>query len=758
MKSLSLIFLLLLSGLVYAQDLVQHGPDEVYYAREIVEGKDGRLFLSSTSGIYYSDNRGASWTSQGHYVNSIYAEPHFAIHPVSQDLYVGTAQSIYKSADNGETWDPIFLEFPGNGAQIRTLAVSGDTLWVGTTLGLLYFYGNDFVRVYHDVSNMTGKLITDVEVKGKTIIASTMGDGLFRTTNGGTSWASFNNGLPAGYEVYGIDFSASPALVFGIQGMFSSTDKGATWQSFTNGMSTAQVTSVARAGSVMYATTMSDDNVWKLPAAATTWVKYDEGMPDNGATMEFAWTDNTQLIVGGWRGIYKRNTSSGIFQPAFTGVLDAFTIKNLDAASDGTIWATASHTGVYSLADGATKFQPFVNNTANYGSMPMLHDSVVIVRDYALDFYDGVTKQFKGSMVYNNIAFPQTYIKAWGSVFISSQKDGIYRYNGAPAWETFNTGLTNTNVRGFVFHEQQLWAATDAGLFKRAKGDTEWTAVNFAATGSPGVETLYADDEFMLVSAKDYRNYISGDDGATWDRVADLDDHLVHAFLIHEKRIYAATNPGLFVSNPELTEWTSYQLPADVVYSLLVNDGRLYMGTIERGIWSIPTYRLYREPQQIDISNMPTLTAVGTTITLNATATSGLPVTYRLLSGPATLSGNSLTINDEGRIIIEVRQEGNEMYQPVSRELIFDIQNVTAIGEPIELVEIYPNPTTGWVHVKDATNKNVRLGLLDLQGRQLMSTEFTGETTVDMSTLNQGLYVMVMEREGRTVRRKVVRK
>ena len=98
------------------------------------------------------------------------------------------------------------------------------------------------------------------------------------------------------------------------------------------------------------------------------------------------------------------------------------------------------------------------------------------------------------------------------------------------------------------------------------------------------------------------------------------------------------------------------------------------------------------------------------------------------------------------------------MYQPVSRELIFDIQNVTAIGEPIELVEIYPNPTTGWVHVKDATNKNVRLGLLDLQGRQLMSSEFTGETTVDMSTLNQGLYVMVMEREGRTVRRKVVRK
>jgi hypothetical protein len=51
-------------------------------------------------------------------------------------------------------------------------------------------------------------------------------------------------------------------------------------------------------------------------------------------------------------------------------------------------------------------------------------------------------------------------------------------------------------------------------------------------------------------------------------------------------------------------------------------------------------------------------------LTLSATSTSGLSVTFTLLSGPATLSGNSLTVNGAGTVAIAANQAGNANYAP----------------------------------------------------------------------------------------------
>lgn len=47
---------------------------------------------------------------------------------------------------------------------------------------------------------------------------------------------------------------------------------------------------------------------------------------------------------------------------------------------------------------------------------------------------------------------------------------------------------------------------------------------------------------------------------------------------------------------------------------------------------------------------------------LNATATSGLPVSFKIVSGPATLSGNTITITGAGDVVIEASQGGNASY------------------------------------------------------------------------------------------------
>jgi len=51
---------------------------------------------------------------------------------------------------------------------------------------------------------------------------------------------------------------------------------------------------------------------------------------------------------------------------------------------------------------------------------------------------------------------------------------------------------------------------------------------------------------------------------------------------------------------------------------------------------------------------------------LNATASSGLPVSYTVLSGPATLSGNVLTITGAGSATVQASQAGNAQYAAAS--------------------------------------------------------------------------------------------
>jgi len=62
-----------------------------------------------------------------------------------------------------------------------------------------------------------------------------------------------------------------------------------------------------------------------------------------------------------------------------------------------------------------------------------------------------------------------------------------------------------------------------------------------------------------------------------------------------------------------------------------------------------------------------------TTVTLNASASSGLPVQYAVLSGPGNISGSTLTITGGGTIVISASQTGNNTYAgatSVSQSLI----------------------------------------------------------------------------------------
>ena len=69
--------------------------------------------------------------------------------------------------------------------------------------------------------------------------------------------------------------------------------------------------------------------------------------------------------------------------------------------------------------------------------------------------------------------------------------------------------------------------------------------------------------------------------------------------------------------------------------------------------------------QTIGFNSIPDQFTNAAPITLNATATSGLPVSYNVVSGPATISGNVLSLTGAtGTVTVQASQTGNAQFNP----------------------------------------------------------------------------------------------
>jgi hypothetical protein len=87
------------------------------------------------------------------------------------------------------------------------------------------------------------------------------------------------------------------------------------------------------------------------------------------------------------------------------------------------------------------------------------------------------------------------------------------------------------------------------------------------------------------------------------------------------------------------------------------------------------------QAQSISFTAPATPVAYTTTpITLSATASSGLPVTFSVLSGPATVSGSTLTLTGVGTVVVAADQAGNTTYSAateVTQNIVVNLASQT---------------------------------------------------------------------------------
>jgi len=200
--------------------------------------KDNYIFAAAGT-IYSSTNNGTSWESSG---SGIPADNNtLSVYADGDNIFAG-GKMVYKSSDNGLTWNtsntgmPNFAtvyEFARSGNNILAvtgygiyLSNDGGNSWLVSNNGIASYYGTKgiivhggevfignelFPDVYKSTdnganwtkaSNVPGQAVTSFASNGTTLFSGVINNGVYSSSNSGTSWTNIRTGLPQPGIVY----------------------------------------------------------------------------------------------------------------------------------------------------------------------------------------------------------------------------------------------------------------------------------------------------------------------------------------------------------------------------------------------------------------------------------------------------------------------------------------------------------------------------------------------------------------------------
>ena len=145
--------------------------------------------------------------------------------------------------------------------------------------------------------------------------------------------------------------------------------------------------------------------------------------------------------------------------------------------------------------------------------------------------------------------------------------------------------------------------------------------------------------------------------------------------------------------------------------------------------------------QTISFSPLPTVTYGVSAITLGATASSGLPVSYSV-SGPANITGSTLTVTGTGSVTVTASQFGNSIYAPAtaaSQSFTVSPAVLTVTANNASRVYGAANPAFGYTVT----------GFVNGDTSAVISGTAT-ETTTATSTSSAGTYPITFSTESLT--------
>jgi hypothetical protein len=389
---------------------------------------------SNLLGIYKTTNAGANWTLQANTPNMYGGQGWYdlacKVHPTNPAIVYSGGIECYKSTDSGVSWTQ--KSFSTNTPGSSQYAHAG----------------------HHDLAFKPGD--------PNTIITVTDG-GLFKSTNGGDTWSSLNNGLvTCQFYTAGNSLQSSDLIYGGAQDNGSQRYSGSTWSSLLGGDGGACNVDFGNANTI-YAE-MARGAHYKSTNGGTSFATIQSGITGSGAwvTPVVMAPDDASVLYTGTNQVYRTSnggTNWSVISPAFGN--DYISSIAVAPSNPSILCATWGSDGVVART---------VNGGTNWSNISTGLPAGFITR-IAIDPAD-----------------PNTMYVTYSGYGISH----VWKTtNGGASWSSFSTGLLDVPCNAIVIdplNSSNLYLGTDLGVYASTNGGTSWTDY------SSGLPNVVVDD------------------------------------------------------------------------------------------------------------------------------------------------------------------------------------------------------------------------------------------------------------------------
>jgi ligand-binding sensor domain-containing protein len=472
-----------------------------------------------------------------------------------EELFIGTDNGIYHSADNGEN---------------ISIVRSG-------------------LAIYSFTIDSTGQILAGTE------------DGILRSSDNGKSWIHLENSLKK-TKVMSLITTLEGELVAGIFKrsalIFHSTDNGTTWFKKTGRWLRYYVNAfIVNIYGHIFAGT--NEGVFRSTNYGNTWDLLNTGISEDAIIVR-SMVNNTEgnLFAGTEEGIFRSINNGESWVPLINGLINT-DITSLTLGSNNQLYAGTKSYGIVRSADNGENWIA-VNNGIKSGQINELlsySDSIGFSHIFAgssRGLFHSTDRGNYWSQVNNGLSQITQNAFALNSnnqIFTGTDCGVFKSIDSGTNWTEMNYGLPDVEIKTLVVNSQNdIFAGSKGkGIFRLLNSDQKWTQVNNSLTDSI-IYTIAKNSLNHLFAGSETSILRSTDNGMNWIKISNsIQNSAIHSLIVDvNNNIIAGSSQGhIYRSSDSGNNWTSmYKDPSNaIITSLAVNNtGHFFAGLDGGGI------------------------------------------------------------------------------------------------------------------------------------------------------------------------------
>lgn len=520
--------------------LVHPGDPNTFFVGAGREGEEAGFYVSTDAGVTWTRRSPTPAFSGKILTGSTLGRPVgtlIGFHSTTSTLFAATLNGLMRSTDGGSTWVTLGLGArklrglamdPNGNGEVIYLAVTDDKVYKATNARSCS-PGSCSISILNNSRLNTEELLA-LNDGGTTYVYAAAGtDGVYRSSNGGSTWQARNSGLPVTGPLWGAiagsGLGGTATLYVGARdpvqsppgtsydALFKSTNGGGSWTSVTDSGITTTLCGSTRSW-------------WE----ATSHPQFMLGGPTYTATHIAIDPSNSQrVVVAGKSGLWSSSTGGTSWCPLVNGLMVA---QARDIVADPNV------AGRYYTGSADFGFFASTDSMANVTQQSIPGGGANVI-DIALDTAATPTSTVYVSNgnddvldwdVFSN-PNPVSPSGSWSSLGLRTETGGLTP-NGLAVRRVSGTPVVLTGVGG---------GGVESGIWRYSGSPGTWAKVNTTAMQDPKARASTAwlsgaGSAWVYLYDSHTGLWQSGDNGATWTRKSvNISGHL--GFLVADPAV-----------------------------------------------------------------------------------------------------------------------------------------------------------------------------------------------------------------------------